>query len=158
MNLHGFINRGIREAGIEPAIQAAPLIVTPEGQQIRALLIDALVADETRAWMSIDGVDREVVNGFITTLTLVGLAAVHDKGRGAPVVRIIQEAIARAQQAARGDARITVAWADMFSSAAGAARSFLVRCTDEALIAAAQMVEANQPRQSQQPATEALHA
>lgn len=118
MNLMTFLNRGAAHAPDPAVAQAAALAKAAE--TARANWLNALLVDQTRAWMNVGSADRDTINGMTTMLLLAGFAAAYDSGDiETPDIRVIRGAISAADQCVhqRGGV-ISAADAQAFTSAA----------------------------------------
>lgn len=141
MNLFAFFDKGIAASGIEARKTA---VLSREMEAARTKWLDALMADETRAWMSLGEESRDTLNGLAALLTLAGLCHGYDhKTVDAVEIRVIRGAISAAQQCARGGYEITVSHAQAFSGAAAMARTIFSTCTHGAMAYAAEYLDAS---------------
>lgn len=139
MNLFQFFDRGIANSGIHTRKQAE---FAREMEAARSKWLDALMADETRAWMAIGEQSREILTGLSTLLVLAGLCQAGDKGDVNTVEnRVIRGAISAAQQCARSGCEITAQHAQAFSSASTMARKIFETCSHTAMAHAAQYLD-----------------
>jgi hypothetical protein len=139
MNLCAMLNRGIANSGVEARKKAQ---FAREMEAVRAKWLDALMVDETRAWMSIGEVNHQTLSGLVAMLTLAGLCeASGAKNKDGPAVRVIRGAISAAQQCAAQNKGISAQHAQAFSSAAKQARAIFERCSHVDLIYAAEHLD-----------------
>lgn len=137
MDLFDFINVGIRNTAHvmrdrEAAQEKAAL------EEARQDWIDALYADETRAWLDLGEKGHGTLNGMTTLLVLACMAHIFDtRSADTPETRIIRGAISAAEQCAKAGGVMTAADAGAFSSAAERARGILKTCTLDAIRSAA---------------------
>ena len=132
MNLFGFIARGVRHTGgteLEQRIEAQ-----------RRLWLDALLVDETRAWLNLHQSDRAALVGFQTLLTLALMAHLHDqpKAHDQPGVRVLRGGLSAIDQCLAENSVITPQHARSLQIAAEAARAALVMASQQAIQAAAE--------------------
>lgn len=134
MNLFSLINKGVASSGAA-AILSRPK--APERQlarsltQTRAQWRNALLVDETAAWMSTYQQDERVLTGLVTVLTLCAMAREHDDGHSESAeVRVIRGAISAATQAAGQRFLITPDTVKAMSVAATRARQIVDTCSD----------------------------
>lgn len=139
MNLYAMFNRGIANSGVE-MLKKKQFARDMEAARIKWL--NALRVDETRAWMSIGEVSREILTGLAAMLTLAGLCkAADDQSPDSPAIRVIRGAISTAQQCARAGCGIEAQHAQAFSSAATMARGILETCSHVAMAHAAEYLD-----------------
>lgn len=135
MNLMAFLKRGTVHAPkpVDPVAKAA--------EATRAKWLDALVADECRAWMGMGLADNGVVEGMTTMLAIAGFAHVYDtRDADTPDVRVIRGAISAAQACIEHGSVVQLADARAFSSAATRARAIIESASHGAIIHAAQTI------------------
>lgn len=143
MNLFAVLNRGVDLSGSRRRLQAVESRRERELREAisrtRAQWKNALLVDQTRAWMAVSSAEREVLTGLVSVLTLAGLARAHDDGHADSLtVRLIRGAISAADQcASTADCVISALDATAFSSAARAAIEAIDSCTDAAIAHAA---------------------
>lgn len=148
MNLFQLINRGVDASGVmarEVQARAAKLSRNERYQRdaiadARLLWTNALLVDETRAWLSISEQDKPVIQGLVALLTLAGLAKSFDDGGkfDSPELGVIRGGISAATQcAASADCVISALDAQAFSSSAKRARAVFEACSDDAIAHAA---------------------
>lgn len=140
MNIFALCNRGIALSGVNERTTAQLQQERDDAvSATRAKWLNALLVDETRAWLAIDSRDRSALTGLIAVLTLAGIAKSFDDHADALEVRIIRGAISAAQQCGQSaDCVISVADAKAFHSAAGAAAEIIKTCTASAIVHAAE--------------------
>jgi len=139
MNLFTLFNRGVALSGVNERT-AAKLQKEHDDAVVatRAKWVNALLVDQTRAWMAINDRDKGALTGLIAVLTLAGIAKSFDDSADAPAVRIIRGAISAAHQCgASADCVISVEDARAFRSAASAATEIIQTCSVEAIAQAA---------------------
>lgn len=135
MNLQAFLARGAAHAPkrVDPVVKAA--------EATRAKWLDALMADETRAWLGIGEADRGIVEGLTTMLAIAGFAHVYDtRDADTPDIRVIRGAISAAGQCVRAGSVIGINEARAFSSAATRARRIIETATVGGIIQAATQI------------------
>ena len=116
--------------------------INKAAEQSRKQWLDALLVDQTRAWMSIGERNIEVLNAFAVVLTLAGFVHVHDKRTAdTPELSIIRGAISAAAQCVKAGGVITVADARAFSSAAQRAERIIKSGTVSAIVHACQSMQ-----------------
>lgn len=139
MNLMNFLKRGASHAPSEAARQQA--LIDKAAEDTRAKWLDALMADETRAWMGIGEVDKGVIEGMTTMLAIAGFAHVYDARRAdTPDLRIIRGAISAGHQCMQRGCLVELADAQAFSSASERARGIIKVASVDAIIHAAQTI------------------
>lgn len=136
MNLMNFYARGASHAPTDADRRRAK--ITTAAEATRKQWLNALMVDETRAWMAIGEADQGAIEGMTTMLAIAGFAHAYDK-RDADTVelRIIRGAISAADQCMRAGGVVGQADAQAFSSAAGRARQILTECTVDGIVRAA---------------------
>ena len=126
MNLFSFLDRGVQLSGGTEAEKAA--------ERARQMWLNKLLVDQTRAWLSLQESDRQVLSGLSVLLTLAGLAHAYDKrSDDTPQIRVIRGAISAAEQCAKAGAVITPDHARAFSAACEHAREILKTCSRAAI-------------------------
>ena len=139
MNLMNFLKRGAAHAPSEADRQQA--LIDKAAEDTRAKWLDALLADETRAWMGIGEADRGIVEGLTTMLAIGGFASLHDsRDVDSADMRVIRGAISAAGDCVAGGCVITVDQARAMSSGASRAREAIQRASVGAIIHAAQAI------------------
>lgn len=139
MDFFAMVNRGIANSGLEARAKAK---FSSDMEKVRAKWLNALMVDETRAWMAIGEVSREILTGLATMLTLAGLCKVADnRDENCCEVRVIRGAISTAQQCAREGCGIQIQHAQAFHSAAVMARGILETCSHDAMTHAAEYLD-----------------
>jgi hypothetical protein len=139
MNLMNFLKRGASHAPSEADRQQA--MINKAAEDTRAKWLDAIMADETRAWMGIGEADRGIVEGLTTMLAIGGFASLHDhRDIDSPDLRVIRGAISAAGDCVAGGCVITLAQARAMSSGATRAREAIQRASVGAIIHAAQAI------------------
>ena len=135
MNLMAFLQRGIGRAPTAPS----PIALAAE--TARANWLDALMADECRAWMALGEVDTGMIDGMATMLTLAGFANSHDtRHANTPDIRIIRGALSAALECMDRGGVVQLADAQAFSSAAARARTIIESASQDAIVYAATRV------------------
>lgn len=136
MNLLTFLNRGSAHAPSESQRRQAQ--ITESAEAARAMWLNALFVDQTRAWMSIGEYDAGVLSGMATTLTIAGMAHVHDtKVTDSVDIRVIRGAISAATQCAKSGGVVSADDARAFSSAAVRAQNIIRVASVPAILHAA---------------------
>lgn len=142
MNLFAVINRGIAHSGSDGLtmrrLQAKERRLIDARHdaiaQARELWANALLVDETRAWLEIEARSPEVLSGLTSVLTLAALAKSHDDGdQDSREVRVIRGAISAAEQCGKADAVITAEYARSIRVATREAADIVKTCTDAAI-------------------------
>ena len=132
MNLFELLNRGAAHAPKRPKFTAAQV---RDFEAARRQWMNALLVEQTRAWMSIGEKDREVVVGLTLVLTIAGFISVYDsRDTDRPDLRIIRGAVSTAEQCMKSGYVITADHARAFSSAAARARELVENASYEAII------------------------
>jgi hypothetical protein len=136
MNLMKFLGRGIARTGGTQVDQMA------EAQ--RAKWIDALLVDQTRAWMHLGESDRHAVVGLQAPLTLAIMCHLHRRGNRSsdPEIRMIRGALSAVDQCVAAGSVITAQHAQAFSVAAGRAKEIFQRASTAAIVHAAVQLQA----------------
>lgn len=137
MNLFTMLNRGAAHAPA-PKLPGAHVRAA---EAARRQWLNALVVDETRAWLNLGEAQPDVLNGLTTLLTLAGFVHVFD-ARDADTldVRIIRGAISTAEGCVRAGEVITANDAQAFSSAAARAAAIIRAGTVPAIIHASRSI------------------
>ena len=116
--------------------------ITKAAEQSRKQWLNALMTDQTRAWMSIGEQNIEVINAFAVVLTLAGFVHVYDKRTAdTPELSVIRGAISAAGQCVKAGGVISLADARAFSSAAQRAESIIKSGTVSAIVHACKTMQ-----------------
>jgi len=136
MNLMKFLGHGIARTGGTQVDQMA------EAQ--RAKWIDALLLDQTRAWMHLNESDMKAVVGLQMLLTLAVMCHLHKRSNRAsdPEIRMIRGALSAVDQCVAAGSVITAQHAQAFSVAAGRAKEIFERASVAAIVHAAIKLQA----------------
>lgn len=136
MNLMSFLKSGAKHAPTEG--ERAQARVTKAAEQTRIQWLDALLVDQTRAWMSIGQHEAGVIEGMTTMLAIAGFAHVFDaRSADTPDLRVIRGAISAAGQCVRNGSVVLVDDARAFSSAAARAKTIIETASVDAILHAA---------------------
>jgi hypothetical protein len=136
VNLFALLQRGAAHAPSETQRRQAQ--ITASAEAARAMWLNALFVDQTRAWMSIGEYDAGVLSGMASILTMAGMAHVHDtKSTDSVDLRVIRGAISAATQCAKSGGIVSVDDARAFSSAAVRAQNILREASVPAILHAA---------------------
>lgn len=141
MDLFTFVNHGAAKSG------AHHILARPNAQQradekrlkgalakTRAQWLEALLVDETAAWMSTFEKRPDVLRGLTTVLSLAALAKSHDDGNlDSPTVRVIRGAVNAVEECGKAGSVLTPLTVQALSSAAKQARTVIEACTDAAI-------------------------
>ena len=154
MNMFALLQRGIQQSGVRALHEAnfrrkAQRSEDRRGKPLRDAVAttrrhwtNALVVDETRAWMELGSDAKEVLTGLVLVLTLAAFCKEFDDSSDhAPEIRIIRGAISAARQCA--DQHSSVMNSDIanaFKSAANAAKEIIAACSGNAIVYAAQLM------------------
>ncbi|MEN9905601.1 MAG: hypothetical protein RLZZ555_2166 [Pseudomonadota bacterium] len=132
MNLHAFLSRGVRLTG------GTELEQRTEAQ--RQKWLDALLVDETRAWLNLNQSNQAALVGFQTMLTLALMAYLHDQpqAHAHPTVRVIRGGLSTIDQCVAENSIITPQHARSLQVAAAAAREMLQQASQRGIQAAAE--------------------
>lgn len=135
MNLFALLNRG---AAYAPPKPRHPPAVVKAAEKARREWLDALLVDQTRAWLSLGESQPDVLSGLATVLTLAGMVHVFDtRNADTPDLRVIRGAISAATQSAAAGSVLTAADAGAFSAAAQRAEAIIRAASADAIIHAA---------------------
>lgn len=133
MNLMRFLDSGIESLKKTEADRAA--------ERLRRDWMSALLADETRAWMSLGQVDRGALRGMLGLLALAGFCHLHDgHDQDAPDMRVIRGAISAGEQCGHAGSVITREAAQAFATAASRAREIFRTASLDAIKSTAKTV------------------
>ena len=136
MNLFALLKRGAAHAPSDGMRAAAR--ITKAAEETRAKWLNALLVDQTRAWMSVGERDDAVIEGMTTMLAIAGFAHVYDsRDIDSLDVRVIRGAISAATNAINSGGLVSIEDARAFSAAATRATSIIQACSVEAIIHAA---------------------
>lgn len=139
MNLFALLNRGAKHAPTDA--QRARAAIEKVANATREKWLDAIMVDQTRAWMGIGESDQGVLDGMATMLTIAGFAHVYDaRSTDTPDLRVIRGAISAATQCAQNGSRVTVDDARAFSSAAKRAAAIIESASVDAIVHAAEAI------------------
>jgi hypothetical protein len=132
MNLSAFLARGAAYA--PPSVD--PVAVACEAT--RAQWLNALLVDQTRAWMAIGEADEDTLTGMTTMLAIAGMADVFDsRSADTPALRVIRGAISASDQCKQRGCVVRVEDARAWSAAAERAVGIIQHCTHGAIQSAA---------------------
>ncbi len=138
MNLLALLNRGAAHAPKPPAY---PPSVVKAAEQARAQWLNALLVDQTRAWMDLGAEQPDVLSGLAVVLTCAGFVHVHDTRRtDTPELRIIRGAISAGASCSANGCRIRHEDARAFSAAAHHAAVIIQSGTIAGIIHAAESI------------------
>lgn len=143
MNLFAFLNRGARHADIlaDRASQAHQLAIEQAAESSRAQWLNALLVDQTRAWMSVGEADLDVLTGLSIMLTIAGFCSMHDtKDAESPDLRVLRGAISAVTQCAASSGVVSVADARAFTSACTRASAIIEAASVGAIVHAARSI------------------
>lgn len=133
------LNRGAAHAPSEADRRQARIATASE--TARRQWRNALLVDQTRAWMSIGENEAGVLSAMVTMLTIAGFAHVHDvRNTDTTDLRIIRGAISAATQCLQAGGTVTVADARAFSAAAARADAILETASIGAIAHAAEAI------------------
>lgn len=109
MNLMQFIARGQAHAPTDDQRTA---------EKLRALWLNALMVDQTRAWLSVDEESQELLNAMASILIISCMVLVFDQRKDdTPDIRVIRGAVSAATQRSQTRGAITADDVRAFSSA-----------------------------------------
>lgn len=107
-------------------------------EQARKDWLNALMVDQTRAWLEIGDEAPDLVSAFAVLLTLGGFVIVYEtKSADTPALRIIRGAISAAEQCSRNNCKISKEHAIAFNVAAAQASEAIKGASIDAIIHAA---------------------
>lgn len=139
MNLFALLNRGAAHAPSEAQRARAKIVEAAEAA--RKQWLDALVVDQTRAWMSIGQYEEGVLAAMATMLTIAGFTHVYDtKSIETADLRIIRGAVSAATQCMAAGGVVSVADAQAFSSAAKRADAIIRAASVDAIVHASETI------------------
>lgn len=135
MNLMSFLGRGAAMAPKPPAHSRELLRAT---EAARRQWLNALLVDQTRAWMSLGERQPDLLNAMAAMLTIAGMVHTYDARRAdTPDMRVIRGAISAATQCAAAGGLITAAEAGAFRAACDRATAIVEAGSVDAIIHAA---------------------
>lgn len=138
MNLFTLLNRGADHAPKLPQYTAQQLRAV---ERTRAQWLNALLVDQTRAWMDLGAEQPDVLSGLAVVLTCAGFVHVHDTRRNdTPQLRIIRGAISAGASCSANGCRIRAEDARAFSAAAQHAAVIIRAGTVAGIIHAAESI------------------
>ncbi len=138
MNLLALLSRGAAHAPKPPAY---PPSVVKAAEQARAQWLNALLVDQTRAWIDLGAEQPDVLSGLAVVLTCAGFVHVHDTRRtDTPELRIIRGAISAGASCSANGCRIRHEDARAFSAAAHHAAVIIQSGTIAGIIHAAESI------------------
>ncbi|MEY8688387.1 MAG: hypothetical protein AB9M53_00725 [Leptothrix sp. (in: b-proteobacteria)] len=115
--------------------------LSPADEQLertRRAWLDALVVDETRAWLTLGETAPAVTHGLNTLLTMAGFAAFHESRRiDSADLRAIRAGVKAAEQCAIAGNVLTPAHARALSLGAQRAKAVIERASRDAIVHAA---------------------
>lgn len=136
MNLFALLNRGAAHAPSQAERSRAA--IEKVANNTRENWLDALMVDQTRAWMSIGHHESGVIEGMTTMLAIAGFAHVFDaRSADTADLRVIRGAISAAGQCVRNGGVVSLDDARAFSSAATRAQAIIKAASVDAIIHAA---------------------
>jgi len=136
MNLLAFLRRGSTHAPSDN--DRAQARINEAAEVTRKKWLNALMVDQTRAWMEIGEADTGVIDGIVTMLAIAGFAHVYDTMRSdSPDLRIIRGAISAAEQCKAAGSRVSIADARAFGAASQRATSIIESASVNAIVHAA---------------------
>lgn len=139
MNLTAFLSRGAAHAPSDA--DRAQGVINEAAETARKKWLNALLVDDTRAWMSIGQSDPGAIEGLASMLAIAGFAHTHATGRDdTPDMRVIRGALSAAAQCAEAGSVVTIEHARAFSSAAERARGIIKAASVDAIIHASQKI------------------
>lgn len=139
MNLYSFLNIGAKLAPSDADRKNAAINTAAE--KTRAQWLNALLVDQTRAWMSLGETADEVLTAMSTMLTIAGFASVYDtRDTDTPDIRIIRGAISAAIQCKQAGSVMQVEHAQAFQSACERATAIVQAASHDAIIHAAKSI------------------
>ena len=135
------LNRGAAHAPSEDDRRQAR--ITAASETARQQWRNALLVDQTRAWMSIGENEAGVLGAMVTMLTIAGFAHAYDtKSSDTPDMNIIRGAVSAATQCMAAGGTVSVADARAFSAAAARADAILAKASIKAISYAAESIRA----------------
>lgn len=143
MDLFSFLRRGSSHAAVLSSRQAArrQAAIDRAAENTRALWVDALTIDATRAWLSIGEKDRDVLTGLVIMLTIAGFCHAHaGRAEDHPDLRVFRGAVSAAMQCSAAGSVITAAHAGAFSSAVLRAMEVVRAASVPAILHAAESI------------------
>lgn len=97
MNLFAFLERGT--AGAKTDADRRQERINKKAEEARAKWINALQADECRAWLDLGQAQQKTLIGFSVMLALAGFVAAYDqRDVDSPDIRVIRGAISAIEQ------------------------------------------------------------
>lgn len=143
MNLFKFLRVGASHADVLVAREAdrRQAAIDLAAENTRALWLDALTIDATRAWMAVGEKDRDVLSGLVIMLTIAGFCHAHAGGKiDHPDIRVFRGAVSAATQCSAGGSLITGEFAQAFHSAVTRAMAIVRAASVPAILHAAQSI------------------
>jgi hypothetical protein len=139
MNLMSFLQRGATHAPTDAQRRQAKYDATANAA--RQMWLDALLVDQTRAWMSIGEDAPDILGAMATMLTIGGMVHVYDKRtEDTPDMRVIRGAISAATQRAQSKGVITTDDVRAFAAGCERAVAAIREGSTTAIIHAAQSI------------------
>lgn len=136
MNLFKFLNRGAAHAPTDAQRRAAK--VAKAADRARQRWLNALAADQARAWWNIGDEDRQLLSGACVLLTIAGFCEVFDTRDTETVdLRVLRGGLSAAAQCGEAGSVITVALAQAITSACLRAEGIIRRATVPGILHAA---------------------
>ena len=134
MNLMQFIARGQAHAPTDGQRTA---------EKLRSLWLNALMVDQTRAWMSLGEESPETLNAMASLLTIGGMVMVFEtRKEDSPDMRVIRGAISAATQRAKSGGGITADDVRAFSAGCVRASSAIQSGSSAGILHAAKAIRA----------------
>lgn len=143
MDLYKFLRTGSAHAIVlaDRATAERQARIDRAAENTRALWIDALTIDATRAWMAVGEKDRDVLSGLVIMLTIAGFCHAHAGGKvDHPDMRVFRGAVSAATQCSAAGSVITAEFAQAFHSAVTRAMDVVRAASVPAILHAAQSI------------------
>ena len=145
MNLFSLLRRAPSGTAILQRRQndARLLEIARAAELSRASWLNALLVDQTRAWLSIGEADADVLSGLAVMLTIAGFCYVYDSGQAAvdsPRMAVLRGGISAATQCSAAGCKVSVNDARAFSSACTRANEIIASCSVRAIVHAAESI------------------
>lgn len=136
MNLFDFIARGT--AGAQTDAQRRQARLNAKAEHARAKWINALQADEARAWLNLGEAQHKTLTGLAIMLTIAGFCHVHDAGTvETPELRVIRGAISTVETCGRRQGVINEVDVITFQAACTRAKDIIRKASVGAILHAA---------------------
>lgn len=115
--------------------------VIKAAEQARKDWLNALLVDQTRAWLELGEESKELLSAFAVLLTIGGFVVVYEtRTADSPALRIIRGAISAAEQCSREGSKMKPEYVQALCSGAAQAQQAIESASIDAILHAAQSI------------------